>query len=57
MLVARALDFLGWNHISLTGDYSWRADKRIAQGRLKSLRRGIPPQRPGLSVSGFRFLR
>jgi len=23
---------LGWNHIGLTGDYSWHANKRVAKG-------------------------
>jgi hypothetical protein len=40
---------LGWNHINLTGDYVWRADKRIAQGGFKSLRRGIPLSVPALA--------
>jgi hypothetical protein len=29
---------LGWNHINLTGDYVWHANKRVAQGRFRPLR-------------------
>lgn len=27
-----------WNHINLTGDYSWRQNKRVEKGRFRSLR-------------------
>ena len=27
-----------WNHINLTGDYSWRQNKRVEKGRLRPLR-------------------
>jgi TnpA family transposase len=30
---------LGWNHIGLTGDYSWHANKRVAKGGFRPLRR------------------
>jgi hypothetical protein len=33
---------LGWNHIGLTGDYSWYANKRVAKGGFRSLRRVKP---------------
>jgi Tn3 transposase DDE domain len=29
---------LGWNHINLTGDYVWHANKRVAKGRFRPLR-------------------
>ncbi|WP_233874710.1 Tn3 family transposase [Paraburkholderia adhaesiva] len=29
---------LGWNHIILTGDYVWHANKRVANGRFRPLR-------------------
>jgi TnpA family transposase len=28
---------LGWEHINLTGDYVWHANKRVAAGRFRSL--------------------
>ena len=33
---------LGWNHIGLTGDYSWHANKRVAKGGFRPLRRARP---------------
>ena len=27
-----------WNHINLTGDYSWRQNKRVEKGGLRPLR-------------------
>jgi hypothetical protein len=27
-----------WNHINLTGNYSWRQNKRVEKGRLRPLR-------------------
>ena len=27
-----------WNHINLTGDYSWRQNKRVEKGRFRPLR-------------------
>ena len=30
---------LGWNHIGLTGDYNWHANKRVAKGGFRPLRR------------------
>jgi hypothetical protein len=29
---------LGWEHLSLTGDYSWNADEQPAPGELRPLR-------------------
>ena len=29
---------LGWEHINLTGDYVWHANKRVAAGRFRPLR-------------------
>ncbi len=28
---------LGWEHINLTGDYVWHANKRVAAGRFRLL--------------------
>ena len=33
---------LGWNHVALTGDYSWHANKRVAKGGFRPLRRSKP---------------
>jgi hypothetical protein len=33
---------LGWNHKALTGGYSWHANKRVAKGGFRPLRRVIP---------------
>jgi TnpA family transposase len=30
---------LGWEHINLTGDYVWHANKRVAKGRFRPLRK------------------
>jgi len=30
---------VGWAHINLTGDYVWHANKRVAKGRFRPLRR------------------
>jgi hypothetical protein len=32
---------VGWEHINLTGDYVWHANKRLAKGRFRPLRK--PP--------------
>ncbi len=29
---------LGWEHINLTGDYTWRTNKRVARGGFRPLR-------------------
>ena len=29
---------IGWNHINLTGDYVWHANKRVAKGQFRPLR-------------------
>jgi hypothetical protein len=29
---------LGWDHINLTGDYTWHANKRVAKGGFRPLR-------------------
>jgi TnpA family transposase len=34
---------LGWEHIGLTGDYTWHENKRVAQGRFRPLR--VPSER------------
>jgi TnpA family transposase len=34
---------LSWEHIHLTGDYVWHANKRVAKGRFRPLRRGSAP--------------
>jgi TnpA family transposase len=39
---------LGWNHIGLTGDYSWHANKRVAKGGFRPLRRTKPVESGGL---------
>ncbi len=31
---------LGWEHINLTGDYIWRQNKQVAQGKFRALRCG-----------------
>lgn len=31
---------LGWEHIHLTGDYVWHANRRVAKGRYRPLRMG-----------------
>jgi hypothetical protein len=40
-----------WTHINLTGDYSWRQNKRIEKGRFP----GHSGFRPNLSVLYFPF--
>lgn len=36
---------LGWEHINLTGDYTWHANKRVAKGGFRPLRTPkTPPQ-------------
>jgi hypothetical protein len=34
---------LSWEHIHLTGDYVWHANKRVAKGRFRPLRRNAGP--------------
>ncbi|GAB79770.1 hypothetical protein EB105725_03_00820 [Shimwellia blattae DSM 4481 = NBRC 105725] len=29
---------LGWEHINLTGDYIWRNNKKLAEGKYRTLR-------------------
>jgi len=29
---------IGWQHINLTGDYTWHANKRVAKGGFRPLR-------------------
>src|SRR3546814_267844 len=36
--IARHITPLGWEHISLTGDYSWNFESRPDQGQLRPLR-------------------
>jgi Tn3 transposase DDE domain len=38
--VVAHLSPLSWEHIHLTGDYVWHANKRVAKGRFRPLRRG-----------------
>jgi hypothetical protein len=35
---------LGWNHIAITGDYSWHANKRVAKGGYRPMRRVRPAE-------------
>jgi hypothetical protein len=28
---------IGWEHINLTGDYTWHANRRVAEGRFRPL--------------------
>ena len=32
-----------WNHINLTGDYSWRQNKRVEKGEFRPLRLPLQP--------------
>ena len=32
------LSSLGWEHINLTGDYVWRNNKKLAEGKYRTLR-------------------
>ena len=41
---------LGWEHINLTGDYVWHANKRVAERWLSALAEG--PRRAFTSVYG-----
>ena len=34
---------LGWNHITLTGDYHWTADKHVARGGFRPIRSSLTP--------------
>ena len=34
---------LGWEHINLTGDYVWKQSKRVAKGKLRTLRQFLRP--------------
>ena len=38
----RHLSPLSWEHIHLTGDYVWHANRRVAKGRFKPLRQSGP---------------
>jgi hypothetical protein len=29
---------LGWEHVNLTGDYTWHSNKRVAKGGFRPLR-------------------
>jgi hypothetical protein len=29
---------LGWEHVNLTGDYTWHTNKRVAKGGFRPLR-------------------
>jgi hypothetical protein len=34
-ILLKHLSPLGWEHINLTGDYVWHANKRVAAGRFR----------------------
>ena len=38
-ILLKHLSPLGWEHINLTGDYVWHANKRVAKGRFRPLRK------------------
>ena len=38
----RHLSPLGWEHIHLTGDYVWHANRRVAKGQFRPLRQSSP---------------
>jgi TnpA family transposase len=38
MTLVQHVSPLGWEHIGLTGDYLWRADKRVVKGGFRPLR-------------------
>ena len=42
---------LGWEHINLTGDYSWRQNKQVEQGDFRPL---PPLNRPWCTIFPFR---
>jgi hypothetical protein len=46
---------LGWEHINLTGDYTWHTNKPVAQGGFRPLRTLETPPAV-LSVHKFPFL-
>ena len=29
---------VGWEHLNLTGDYTWQTTRRLAQGKFRALR-------------------
>lgn len=41
---------LGWNHVALTGDYTWHANKRVAKGGYRPLRRPTPIESAALAA-------
>jgi Tn3 transposase DDE domain len=44
---------IGWEHINLTGDYTWHPNRRVSQGRFRPLRPvGMP-----ITVGGASFVR
>ena len=50
------LSALGWEHINLTGDYVWHANKRVAAGRFSSPSIPKETKRPLRSVHKFALL-
>ena len=40
--LVRHLSPLSWEHIHLTGDYVWHANRRVAKGRFRPLRQSAP---------------
>lgn len=47
---------LGWEHINLTGDYTWYTNKRVAKGGFRPLREAPELLPARLSVHKFSFL-
>jgi Tn3 transposase DDE domain len=37
---------LGWEHINLTGDYTWQANRRVAKGHFRPLRQSREANAP-----------
>jgi hypothetical protein len=48
--IARHVAPLGWEHISLTGDYSWNVEDRPDPDALRPLRRPIPARRVTFAI-------
>jgi Tn3 transposase DDE domain len=40
-----------WNHINLTGDYSWRQNKRVEKGGFRPLRVSAEPIAVGMPIA------
>jgi hypothetical protein len=48
---------LGWEHINLTGDYTWHTNKRVAKGWLQLSPKPQKPLWRALAYINFPFLR